>query len=123
MVRGRGLNVQSQASGDGTGAAVNLSLPTKLDQAIQAAQTLINDARLTPEDNVAVIHFDDEAQSLLPLSPLSSEASSAPGHGLASQVLGRDSHCKGPPLRRARAFWSLKQRGQARASAYRRSNL
>jgi Ca-activated chloride channel family protein len=71
MVRGRGLNVQSQASGDGTGAAVNLSLPTKLDQAIQAAQTLINDARLTAEDNVAVIHFDDEAQSLLPLSPLS----------------------------------------------------
>ena len=73
MVRGRGLNVQSQASGDGTGAAVNLSLPTKLDQAIQAAQTLINDARLTPEDNVAVIHFDDEAQSLLPLSPLSAK--------------------------------------------------
>ena len=71
MVRGRGLNVQSQAGADGTGAAVDLSLPTKLDQAIQAAQTLINDARLTAEDNVAVIHFDDEAQSLLPLSPLS----------------------------------------------------
>jgi Ca-activated chloride channel family protein len=50
---------------------VNLSLPTKLDQAIHAAQTLINDARLSPEDNVAVVHFDDDAQSLLPLSPLS----------------------------------------------------
>ena len=71
MVRGRGLNVQTQASGDGTGPAVNLSLPTKLDQAIQAAQTLINDSRLNSDDNVAVIHFDDDAQSLLPLSPLS----------------------------------------------------
>jgi len=71
MVRGRGMNVEHQASGDGTGPAVNLSLPTKLDQAIQAAQTLINDFRLNPDDNVAVIHFDDEAQSLLPLSPLS----------------------------------------------------
>jgi len=71
MVRGRGLNVQRQETGDGTGPAVNLSLPTKLDQAIQAAQMLINDSRLNPDDNVAVIHFDDEAQSLLPLSPLS----------------------------------------------------
>ena len=71
MIRGRGLNVQNQATGDGSRPAVNLSLPTKLDQAIHAAQTLINDARLTPEDQVAVIHFDDEAHSLLPLSPLS----------------------------------------------------
>ena len=89
MVRGRGLNVQSQASGDGTGSAVNLSLPTKLDQAIQAAQTLINDARLTPEDNVAVIHFDDEAQSLLPLSPLSgSKQRSRPRTRFASTRAG-----------------------------------
>jgi Ca-activated chloride channel family protein len=71
MVRNRGMSVQSQDAGDGSGPAVNLSLPTKLDQAIHAAQALINDARLGPEDNVAVIHFDDEAQSLLPLSPLS----------------------------------------------------
>jgi len=71
MVRGLGLNIQRQLSGDGTGLAVNLSLPTKLDQAIHAAQTLVNDARLSPKDNVTVIHFDDDAQSLLPLSPLS----------------------------------------------------
>jgi len=70
-VRNRGLDVQSQASGDGSGLAVDLSIPTKLDQAIQAAQTLINDARLNPDDNVTVIHFDDEARSLLPLSPMS----------------------------------------------------
>src|SRR5208337_2699841 len=42
-----------------------------LERAIQAAQTLINDARLSPDDKVAVIHFDDNARSLLPLSPLS----------------------------------------------------
>ena len=71
VVRGRALSVQNQASGDGTGPAVNLSLPTKLDQAIQAAQTLINDSRLNPDDKVAIIHFDDNAHSLLPLSPLS----------------------------------------------------
>jgi Ca-activated chloride channel family protein len=45
MARGLGLNVQNQTSGDGTGPAVNLALPTKLDQAILAAQTLINDGR------------------------------------------------------------------------------
>jgi Ca-activated chloride channel family protein len=71
MVRGRGLDVQNYTSGDGTGPAVHLSLPTKLDQAIQAAQALINDARLNPDDNVAVIHFDDQARSVLPLTPLS----------------------------------------------------
>ena len=98
MMRGRGLNVQNQATGDGSRPAVNLTLPTKLDQAIQAAQTLINDARLTPEDQVAVIHFDDEAHSLLPLSPLSGKQACTPGCGLASQVLGRDSHRKGPAL-------------------------
>ena len=95
MVRSRGLNVQSQASGDGSGPAVDLSLPTKLDQAIQAAQTLINDARLNPDDNVAVIHFDDDAQSLLPLSPLSRKQAALQAVGFASQVLGRDSHCQG----------------------------
>jgi Ca-activated chloride channel family protein len=70
MIRSRGLNVQHQTTGDGTGPAVNLSLPTKLDQAIRAGQSLINDSRLNPDDQVAVIHFDDDAQSLLPLSPL-----------------------------------------------------
>lgn len=42
----------------------------KLDQAIQAAHGLIDDARLAPEDQLAVIHFDDNANTLLPLSPL-----------------------------------------------------
>ncbi len=71
MIRNRGLQVQHKATEDGNRPAVDLSLPTKLDRAIQAAQTLINDARLSPDDKVAVIHFDDNARSLLPLSPLS----------------------------------------------------
>ncbi len=71
MTRSRRLHVQHEATGDGSRPAVDLSLPTKLDRAIQAAQTLINDARLSPDDKVAVIHFDDNARSLLPLSPLS----------------------------------------------------
>jgi len=71
MIRSEGLHVQHEATEDGSRPAVDLSLPTKLDRAIQAARTLINDARLSPDDNVAVIHFDDNARSLLPLSPLS----------------------------------------------------
>ena len=118
-VRGRGLNVQSQASGDGTGPAVNLSLPTKLDQAIQAAQTLINDARLNPDDNVAVIHFDDEAQSLLPLSPLSRKQAALQAADSLRKYSGGTQIAKGLRLRGARAFRSSKQRGQARSSSHR----
>jgi Ca-activated chloride channel homolog len=73
MIQSRGLQVHNQFSGDGSSPAVNLTLPTKLDQAIQAACALINDARLNPEDEVAVVHFDDDAKSLLPLSSLSSK--------------------------------------------------
>jgi Ca-activated chloride channel family protein len=71
MVRIQGLQLHSQASGDGTSPAVNLSLPTKLDQAISAAQALIDDGRLRPDDHVTIIHFDDDARSVLPLTPLS----------------------------------------------------
>lgn len=74
MVRNRGLHLQDQTSGDGSHMAANLSLPTKLDQAIQAARVLINDSRLDPEDQVAIVHFDDEAKSLLRLSPLSQKS-------------------------------------------------
>lgn len=44
---------------------------TKLDQAIDAAHTLIDDPRLTDQDSVSVVHFDDTAKTLLPLTPLS----------------------------------------------------
>jgi len=41
----------------------------KLEQAIAAAHLLIDDARFSPQDQVAVIRFDDDAQTMLPLTP------------------------------------------------------
>jgi len=49
----------------------NLQLPTLLDQAIQAAHTMVDDPRLAPTDSVSIIHFDDQASTLLALTPLS----------------------------------------------------
>jgi Ca-activated chloride channel family protein len=43
---------------------------TKLDQAIGAAHALVDDKRLSPEDQVTIIHFDSQAGALLPLSAL-----------------------------------------------------
>jgi Ca-activated chloride channel family protein len=45
----------------------------KLERAIEAAHALIDDNRLLPDDKVTVIHFDDDAKTLLPLTPLSSK--------------------------------------------------
>lgn len=42
----------------------------KLDQAIRAGNSLLDDDRLSPEDQVAVIHFDDAAETLFPLGRL-----------------------------------------------------
>jgi Ca-activated chloride channel family protein len=58
---------------DGDGSA-DLPRATKLDQAIQAAHQLIDDDRLAPDDQVAVIQFDDRAETLLPLTPLANKA-------------------------------------------------
>lgn len=49
---------------------VKASGSTKLDWAIRAAHALIDDPRLLETDHVTVIHFDDEARTLLPLTPL-----------------------------------------------------
>ncbi|NER48210.1 MAG: VWA domain-containing protein [Symploca sp. SIO1A3] len=43
---------------------------TKLDQAIDAAHTLIDDSHLESDDLITVIHFDDNSRTLLPLTPL-----------------------------------------------------
>lgn len=43
---------------------------TKLEWAIRAAHALIDDPRLQDTDHVTVIHFDDNAKTLLPLTPL-----------------------------------------------------
>jgi Ca-activated chloride channel family protein len=48
----------------------HLGLPTLLDQAIQAAHTMVEDPALAPTDYIAIIHFDDDAHTLLPLTPL-----------------------------------------------------
>lgn len=42
----------------------------KIERAIDAANRLIQDPRLLPTDRVAVIHFDDDARTLLPLQLL-----------------------------------------------------
>jgi Ca-activated chloride channel family protein len=42
----------------------------KLNRAIEASHGLLNDQRLRPDDLVSVIHFNDEAASLLPVEEL-----------------------------------------------------
>ncbi len=49
------------------------NLPTLLDQAVQAAHMMVDDPRLDPTDTVSIIHFDDEARTLLPLTPISNK--------------------------------------------------
>jgi Ca-activated chloride channel family protein len=55
----------------GSYQSLDVDMPTLLDQAIEAAHAMIDDARLLPTDEVCVIHFDDDARVLLPLTPLS----------------------------------------------------
>ncbi len=69
----RGIQGQQVSSRDGTHNAVNLTLPTKLDQAIEAAHYLVDDSRFAPEDQLTIVHFDDNAAVLLPLTPLSNK--------------------------------------------------
>lgn len=49
----------------------NMNLPTLLDQAIQAAHVMVDDERLAPTDLVSIVHFDDDARTLMPLTPIS----------------------------------------------------
>ena len=52
----------------------DMDLPTLLDQAIQAAHVMVDDERLVPTDQISIIHFDDEARTLVPLTPVSHRA-------------------------------------------------
>lgn len=72
-VQQQGLQAQQQATDGGSYKAYNLAMPTKLDQAVEAAHALIDDDRLAPDDQVTIIHFDDNAEALLPLTPLSNK--------------------------------------------------
>lgn len=71
LIQSRGLRGAQTASDGSAYQSFNLSLPTKLDQAIQAAHTFVDDPRLKSDDKVTLIHFDDKARTLLPLTPLS----------------------------------------------------
>ncbi len=51
--------------------SVDLGLPTKLDRAIEAAHALANDERLAGDDRLAIVHFNEKAQTLLPLTAVS----------------------------------------------------
>src|SRR5690606_7449664 len=58
----------------GSYQSLDVDMPTLLDQALEAAHAMIDDARLLPSDEVCVIHFDDNARVLLPLTPLSQKS-------------------------------------------------
>lgn len=69
-IRIRGLQGQQETSDGASYQAFNLQQQTKLDQAIEAAHKLVDDSRLLPTDKITIIHFDTEADTLLPLTPL-----------------------------------------------------
>jgi Ca-activated chloride channel family protein len=72
-ITNKGLKSQQQDLDGSNYQAVHLALPTKLDQAIEAAHALIDDDRLNADDRVTIIHFDDNAKTLLPLTPISNK--------------------------------------------------
>src|SRR5262249_31765478 len=55
-IQRRGLQSQHQFTSDGSRQGVNLQLPTKLDQAIEAGHRLLDDNRLSSSDRVSLIH-------------------------------------------------------------------
>lgn len=69
-IRLRGLQGRQESTDGASYQAFNLQQPTKLDQAIEAAHKLVDDGRLLPTDRVTIVHFDTEANTLVPLTPL-----------------------------------------------------
>lgn len=74
LAQRQNLSGKSVRADGGNYQIFDLDLPTLLDQAVEAAHALIDDARLLPTDSMAIVHFDDEAHALLPLTPLSHKA-------------------------------------------------
>ena len=101
----QGLGGVPNRSADGTYQGYNLPLPTKLDKAVEAAHAVVDDDRFLPSDQIAIVHFDDDARTLLPLTPLADKDSAhqaiealrqhsggthlARGLQLAQQALGK----------------------------------
>ncbi|MHB2016854.1 MAG: vWA domain-containing protein [Candidatus Xenobia bacterium] len=54
--------------------APGLEMGTRLDWSLHALHSFVDDPRLTPQDRVTVICFDDEARVLLSLTPVSQRA-------------------------------------------------
>lgn len=74
QVSRRGIDPRRASTGDGTYSGYDLDMATKLDQAIEAAHAFIDDDRLRPDDLVCIIHFDDKADTILPLTPVSEKS-------------------------------------------------
>lgn len=66
-----GAQGRSSSVDGGSYSSYDMNLPTLLDQAIQAAHIMVDDERLAPSDTISIIHFDDEARTLVPLTPVS----------------------------------------------------
>ncbi len=62
------------ATGDPLYRAVRLPLASKLDYAIDAVEGILGDPRLRPDDQVTIVGFDDEAETVLRLSPVVNRA-------------------------------------------------
>ena len=71
MAQQTGAQGRAESTDGGNFASYNMNLPTLLDQAIQAAHIMVDDDRLAPTDTISIIHFDDAARTLVPLTPVS----------------------------------------------------
>ena len=65
-----GSHAQGVAQDGAQYRSLDATLPTLLDSAIEAAHAMIDDARLSCEDLISIIHFDDNARALWPLASL-----------------------------------------------------
>jgi Ca-activated chloride channel family protein len=66
-----GQQSAGSVSDGGSYQTYNMNLPTLLDQAIQAAHTMVDDQRLALTDTISIVHFDSNARTLMPQTPVS----------------------------------------------------
>ena len=100
MIQQRGLTGVPVSRGDDGATGYDLDLPSKLDQAIKACKKFVQDARLTTEDQLAVINFDTDANTLLPLQPLTNRDSATTAVDSLSEHSGDTWMAKGINLAR-----------------------
>lgn len=78
----------------------SLDLPTKLTRAMEAGHQLVDDVRLLPTDQLAIIRFDDDASVLFELAPLSDKQAAHKAIGTLIQFQGGTQMAKGLRLAR-----------------------